>query len=103
MVKSGDIYRRKSSSLLLSPADMPTTEFHYQVIHSLLRVVRRGLECKQLVDDAIDKCATHVNIRQQIEFWRAKADSSSDNAQDRQLAIKKGLNCLHRYFMLIAF
>ncbi|KAI3645959.1 hypothetical protein MP228_008887 [Amoeboaphelidium protococcarum] len=75
---------------------------NYQVIHSLLRVVKNGLEVKDKVDVTIDACAAVVNVRDQSEEYR----SMSENAlqpEDVELYLKKSLNSLHRYFLLIAF
>lgn len=75
---------------------------HYQVIHSLLRVIRNGLECKQIVDQAIDNCAAVVNIRDVIEERRVQAEDELDK-EKKAKAIHRGHQALCRYFLLIAF
>lgn len=74
----------------------------YEIIHSLLRVIRNGLECKKIVDNAVDNCSTFVNIRDVIEQWRAKAENSIKE-EEHNRATQRALRCLHRYFLLICF
>ena len=75
---------------------------HYQVIHSLLRVIKDGLECKRIVDETIDKCAINVNIRDHIEYCRVQAENAA-NEEDKKRYTSRGLQSLHRYFLLVAF
>ncbi|KAJ3024316.1 UNVERIFIED_CONTAM: hypothetical protein HDU68_008233 [Siphonaria sp. JEL0065] len=87
-----------------SPKSYPTTKpLNYQVIHSLIRVIRNGASCRRWVDSTIDGCSIHsAHIRDAIEVWRLAAESETDDSQRRR-AIRKGLACLRRYFALIAF
>ena len=71
-------------------------------MHSLLRVVRNGLDSKLLVDNIIDKCATHVSLRGMIEEFRLQAENETDKDKRKQI-IRRGVQCLKRYFLLIAF
>jgi len=74
----------------------------YTAIHSLIRLIKNGLECKQRVDDVIDSCANYVNLRDNIENWRVQAEQEADEI-NRKRAIKRGLLALKRYFILIVF
>jgi hypothetical protein len=86
----------------LDTPNMIEPTINYQVIHSLLRVVKFGLECKRIVDQTIDTCASAMNLRDAIEFWRLKADSEINEDQKRR-CVKRGIEALKRYFLLIAF
>ncbi|KAJ7249237.1 inositol hexakisphosphate-domain-containing protein [Mycena haematopus] len=74
----------------------------YQIINSLLRVVRKGLTVKSIVDDAIDRADIVYNLRDAIEEARTRADQATDDKEKRKHA-QKGLQNLHRYFALIVF
>lgn len=88
------------------PFALPPTatkpRLNYQVIHSLLRVIRSGLESKRVVDDVIDYCSTSINLRETIEESRRAAEAEVDETQ-RKRFIKRGILQLKRYFMLILF
>ncbi|KAJ3072961.1 hypothetical protein HDU98_002548 [Podochytrium sp. JEL0797] len=87
-----------SASFQLSPKPL-----NYQVIHSLIRVIRNGAACRKWVDSTIDGCAQHAtHIRDAIEVWRLAAENETDDTRRRR-AVRKGLACLRRYFALIAF
>lgn len=105
-----DMKRQETKSLpLLPPSALASNRslepkrpiHHYQHIHALLRVIRNGLECKELVDDAIDRCGECVNIREEIEVCRVEAETSVDEESARWL--KRGVQHLRRYFLLISF
>jgi hypoxanthine phosphoribosyltransferase len=83
--------------------DSPVTKnYNYQVIHSLLRVIRNGIECKRVVDQIIDAAATLVNIRDTIEESRHYSETEPDPLQKDHYR-KKGIVALDRYFTLILF
>ncbi|KAI9192964.1 inositol hexakisphosphate-domain-containing protein [Polychytrium aggregatum] len=84
------------------PSPQQRPRLNYQIIHSLLRVIRNGLECKAVVDNIVDNCGACLNMRDSIESWRLKAESADSEEQRRQ-AVRKGLNNLKRYFMMIVF
>ncbi|KAI8829287.1 inositol hexakisphosphate-domain-containing protein [Chytriomyces cf. hyalinus JEL632] len=93
------------SSPRLSPIQIPASNqkpLNYQVIHSLIRVIRNGASCRKWVDATIDACSTYSHIRDAIEVWRLTAESEMDEARRRR-AVRKGLACLRRYFALLAF
>ncbi|TPX31687.1 hypothetical protein SmJEL517_g05062 [Synchytrium microbalum] len=75
---------------------------NYQIIHSLLRVIRNGLECKNMVDSVIDDCGQFMNIRDSIEQCRLQAENESDKDLKKR-AVRRGLLNLKRYFILILF
>ncbi|ORY52376.1 hypothetical protein BCR33DRAFT_711697 [Rhizoclosmatium globosum] len=81
----------------------PHKPLNYQVIHSLIRVIRNGAACRNWVDATIDGCSMYsAHIREAIEVWRLTAEAETDDSTKRR-AIRKGLACLRRYFALIAF
>jgi protein-tyrosine phosphatase len=83
--------------------DVPTTKYYnYQVIHSLLRVIRNGIECKRVVDQVIDAASSLVNIRDIIEDTRQASEAEIDPAL-KDAYRRKALVALDRYFMLILF
>ncbi|KAI9144841.1 inositol hexakisphosphate-domain-containing protein [Paraphysoderma sedebokerense] len=80
----------------------PQPKATYQIIHSLLRTIRNGLEVKKLVDHTIDQCSSYLNIRDSIEDYRLKSENESDEVNKKKW-IRKGLLSLERYFGLIVF
>ncbi|KAJ7193929.1 inositol hexakisphosphate-domain-containing protein [Mycena pura] len=96
---------RTLSSISLPPMDPVEQQKHrhsYQVINNLLRVTRKGLIVKSMVDDAIDRAGIVYNLRDAIEEGRTRADQATDEKEKRKHA-QKGLQNLHRYFALIVF
>ena len=79
-----------------------TSFVNYQVIHSLLRVIRNGIECKRVVDRIIDACGEYLNIRDLIEEHRQQYETET-NAEVKENARKKGILALRRYFTLVLF
>lgn len=75
----------------------------YQIIHSLLRVIKDGLECKRIVDQVIEACSHSVNLRTAIEVCRGDAEREADDEQAMKRSLKKGILNLKRYFLLIVF
>ncbi|KAJ6507779.1 inositol hexakisphosphate-domain-containing protein [Mycena vitilis] len=97
--------KRSLSMMSLPPMDavaQPRNRQSYQIINSLLRVVRKGLAVKITVDDAIDRADIVYNLRDAIEEARTRADQATDEKEKRKHA-QKGLQNLHRYFALIVF
>ncbi|KAI6025906.1 inositol hexakisphosphate-domain-containing protein [Pisolithus orientalis] len=104
--------RMISRSRSLSTTSVPGTDVFgeelvnrrhsYQVINSLLRIVRKGPAVKNAVDEAIDRCAVVFNLRDHIDAERLKAEQATDEKQKR-IHASKGLHNLRRYFELIAF
>lgn len=85
---------------------------NYHVIVELVRVLENGSYCKQLVDEAIDRCIEPLyispfnatlgeallNIREHILINRVKHQVSEESN-----ALDTGIAFLERYFSLIAF
>jgi hypothetical protein len=90
--------KRISSKENINPQPM----MQYPMIHSLLRVIRNGLECKAIVDECIDKCSQVMNLRLAIDTWRAHAENSTEENVIRR-AVQKGVQYLKRYFIIICF
>ncbi|KAJ6561916.1 inositol hexakisphosphate-domain-containing protein [Mycena capillaripes] len=86
----------------MDPVEPLRNRQSYQIINSLLRVVRKGLTVKSTVDDAIDRADIVYNLRDAIEEARTRADQATDDKEKRKHA-QKGLQNLHRYFALIVF
>ncbi|KAG8213255.1 inositol hexakisphosphate-domain-containing protein [Butyriboletus roseoflavus] len=74
----------------------------YQVVDNFLRIVRQGPAVKNTVDEAIDRCAAVLNLRDSIEVERVKAEQVTDEKQKR-IHTSKGLHNLRRYFELVVF
>ncbi|KIY43759.1 hypothetical protein FISHEDRAFT_51969 [Fistulina hepatica ATCC 64428] len=93
---------RMAKNRLMSSDHFPIIHRHsYQIINSLLRVIRKGPAVKSTVDDAIDLCAAVFNIRDSIEESRVMAEQAI-NEGDRRMYLHKG-RFLRRYFELIIF
>ncbi|CAO3598194.1 unnamed protein product [Absidia cylindrospora] len=80
------------------------TRLNYQIINSLLRVIKNGLENKSVVDTVIDECGAVLNLRDMIESMhiRAENDVGGDDKKRHRL-LKSGMVALQRYFLLICF
>ncbi|KAG2359074.1 inositol hexakisphosphate-domain-containing protein [Suillus spraguei] len=81
--------RTESRSLSMSMTsdmfyDEPSNKRHsYQVINNLLRIVRKGPAVKNTVDEAIDRCAIVMNLRDSIEDERILAEKAPGEKQKR--------------------
>ncbi|KAI8092745.1 inositol hexakisphosphate-domain-containing protein [Halteromyces radiatus] len=75
---------------------------NYQIINSLLRVIKHGLENKRIVDDVLDKCGLTINLRDIIEKARVQVENETD-PDKRKTKIKRGIVALERYYVLICF
>ncbi|GAA5805134.1 inositol hexakisphosphate-domain-containing protein [Helicostylum pulchrum] len=82
-----------------------TTYPNYQIINSLLRVIKRGLENKGVVDYTLDQCSVGAsNLRATIESARIQAEKEiEDDPTQFKRTVKRGITSLERYFMLICF
>ncbi|KAK4685163.1 hypothetical protein P7C73_g4998, partial [Tremellales sp. Uapishka_1] len=74
----------------------------WQIINSVLRVIRNGLDVKRVVDNVIDMSSTHFNVRDAIEDLRVKAEESTDHAQKTDYTAK-AMYHLRRYYHLMLF
>ncbi|KIY62129.1 hypothetical protein CYLTODRAFT_494858 [Cylindrobasidium torrendii FP15055 ss-10] len=95
---------RTEANAMLEPteAQIPRPRKSYQVVNNLLRVIRKGVKVKNVVDDAIDQCDVVCNLREEIEENRIKAEQATDE-KTKKLYTSKGLQSLRRYFELIVF
>ncbi|GAN09242.1 metal ion binding oxidoreductase [Mucor ambiguus] len=98
-----------NSSVRSSRSELPLQSSeqypNYQIINSLLRVIRRGLENKYIVDAVLDQCSVGgSNLRSTIEDARIQAEKEQeeDPSQFRR-TVKRGITALERYFMFICF
>lgn len=69
---------------------------NYKCILDLARVLQDGIACKRVVDEAIDRCQTHLNLREWILINRVK------HSVKVQQAIDAATTSMERYFALIA-
>ena len=74
----------------------------YQVIQSLLRVIRNGVECKSIVDEAIDACDNTQNLRENIQDLYQQYMSAT-NLEIKNKTEARGFTALSKYYMLILF
>ena len=88
---------------LMLPKHEPCEFLSYRIIHSLMRLIPRSLECKRIVDDIIDAAASKINLRECIGEYRELASSSLSDSKTSYVAIRKGVFALKRYVMLILF
>lgn len=78
---------------------------NYQIINSLLRVIKRGLENKRIVDCTLDQCSIGAtNLRASIESARIQAEKEiEEDPTQFKRTVKRGIISLERYFMFICF
>ncbi|RCI07158.1 hypothetical protein CU098_013780 [Rhizopus stolonifer] len=77
---------------------------NYQIINSLLRVIKRGLENKQVVDAVIEQCSiSGSHLIKTIESARIQAEKEKENPAEFKRTVKRGITSLERYFMFICF
>lgn len=79
-----------------------TDMVHFKAVHSILRVIRHGLECKHALDSIIESADALVNLRLAPEVWAARAQHASDPIEARK-AHRKGTQALRRYCLLLLF
>lgn len=94
-----------SSNSSLRSEHLPVAYPNYQIINSLLRVIKRGLETKGVVDYTLDQCSVGgSNLRETIEEARIQAEKEieEDPIQFKR-TVKRGITSLERYFMFICF
>ncbi|KAI8886446.1 hypothetical protein K501DRAFT_177643 [Backusella circina FSU 941] len=90
----------------IPPTTKPGTYLNYQIINSLLRVIKHGLENKGLVDYTLDQCSATIghNLRDNIEQMRIQAEKEmQDDPTQFKKSLKSGIIGLQRYFMFICF
>ena len=97
--KSGEMSKHMAPSLDNSVCAIAS----YRIVHSLLRLIRSGIECKKLVDELVDKAGAVVNLRGAIEDYRRAAIDVQRDAKEAYMAIRRGIFALKRYVMLIIF
>lgn len=89
--------------LVTGPTEGSSTDtVHFKAVHSILRVIRHGLECKHALDAIIDSADALVNLRLAPETWAERALHASDPIEARK-ARRKGLQALRRYCLLLLF
>ncbi|KAI8078822.1 inositol hexakisphosphate-domain-containing protein [Halteromyces radiatus] len=86
---------------MITPTIQP--RLNYQIINSLLRVIKNGLENKSVVDNVIDQCGAVLNLRDMIESVHIRAEETTDDDDQRRRILKTGMVALERYFLLICF
>ncbi|CAO3589334.1 unnamed protein product [Absidia cylindrospora] len=98
------IHQQSASTFTPPSPEQPLTirRRNYQIINSLLRVIKRGLENKRIVDDVLDQCGLTINLRDIIEKMRVQVENETDPSK-RKRKIKRGIVALERYYVLICF
>jgi len=74
----------------------------YKAILREIRVLDQGVTVKKFCDDIIDICSVMQNLRQDIATLKGQAESA-DTLKQKNFVLKRGINYLKRYFLLIAF
>lgn len=109
--KDGDYILKRLEEAQVRARSMACQFTSYHVIHTLLRLIRQGLECKLLVDELVDIASTdsthsahYLNIREEIEQYRQVAmQVDTGSSRERHVAIRRGIQFLKRYAVLIVF
>eukprot|EP00158_Paraphelidium_tribonemae_P007900 Partr_v1_DN28391_c0_g1_i1_m78600 putative phosphatase domain containing, paladin 1 len=91
----------------ISPHNQPKPakiieENSYETIQTLVRTLQDGVKTKHVVDQTIDLCATHINLRECINDYKMKADTAQSKQQTTDYVVK-GIGALCRYYSIIAF
>ncbi|KIR34499.1 hypothetical protein I352_02746 [Cryptococcus deuterogattii MMRL2647] len=94
--------RSRPPMLRKSTAAAGSASTSWQIINSCLRVIRNGLDVKQIVDEAIDATATQFNVRKVIEDLYVEAQEATDPDKKQKLT-ELGLHHLKRYYHLLLF
>jgi len=89
-------------NLLVTTNETNLFSSQYEVVISLLRVIRTALETKRKVDLAVDKAASFINLREIISESNQEAQVESEGAEKKK-RLRKSINLLKRYFWLIVF
>jgi len=75
-------------NLLVTTNETNLFSSQYEVVISLLRVIRTALETKRKVDLAVDKAASFINLREIISESNQEAQVESEGAEKKK-AFKK--------------
>lgn len=105
-LSTGSISSHQNELHSVPPTTKPGTYLNYQIINSLLRVIKHGLENKGLVDYTLDQCSATIghNLRDNIEQVRIQAEKEiQDDPTQFKKSLKRGIIGLQRYFMFICF
>ncbi|KAK9804170.1 hypothetical protein WJX73_008272 [Symbiochloris irregularis] len=81
-------------------------EGEYVGVRRFIRALERGLDCKDLVDQVVDRCEAVINLRTAIMRYRKPRDSFRFYRPEinvRHSAFTRGAAYLERYCLLISF
>jgi hypothetical protein len=82
--------KRQSYQVINSALSAPFLRYiDWNVYVDLLRIVRKGPAVKNTVDEAIDRCAIVMNLRDSIEEERILAEQATEEKQKR-IHVSKG-------------
>lgn len=70
----------------------------YTIVNALTSALDNGDSCKKLLDEIINRCDAIVNVREVVLMQRVSYSSTNDIG-----TLEKALDCLERYYFLIAF
>ncbi|XP_051141675.1 uncharacterized protein LOC127258753 isoform X2 [Andrographis paniculata] len=69
----------------------------------ITRLFDNGVECREALDNIIDRCSALQNIRQAVLQYRQLFNQQHVEPRERSVALNRGAEYLERYFRLIAF
>ncbi|OAY63817.1 Paladin [Ananas comosus] len=73
------------------------------LLRKITRLFDNGIECREVLDAIIDRCAAMQNIRQAVLQYRKVINRQHVEPRVRRVALNRGAEYLERYFKLIAF
>ncbi|OAY62029.1 paladin isoform X1 [Manihot esculenta] len=73
------------------------------LLWKITRLFENGVECREALDAAIDRCSALQNIRQAVLHYRKVVNQQHVEPRVRRVALNRGAEYLERYFRLIAF
>ncbi|KAG8062672.1 hypothetical protein GUJ93_ZPchr0003g17250 [Zizania palustris] len=73
------------------------------VLRKITRLFNNGIECRQILDNVIDKCSSLQNIRQAVLQYTKVINHQHVEQRVKRVALNRGAEYLERYMKLVAF
>ncbi|KAF0922499.1 hypothetical protein E2562_037404 [Oryza meyeriana var. granulata] len=73
------------------------------VLRKITRLFDNGIECRQILDNIIDKCSALQNIRQAVLQYTKVINQQHVEQRVKRVALNRGAEYLERYLKLVAF
>ncbi|KAF3794398.1 Paladin protein [Nymphaea thermarum] len=73
------------------------------LLRKVTRLFDNGIECREVLDAVIDRCAAMQNIRKAVLKYRKVFNHQNVEPRVRRVALNRGAEYLERYFRMIAF